>query len=796
MPALATLQKDFTPPESRIGDANAAYEYVYNCIQADLLRAKYRTWIQGNIDGNAPFPKQKAGLTNLNFRQGTAIITQFQLPYYDLLTEVPLLFEVETTFGNSEERSDWSQIISEEFHRMITSWEDWDETMQQVITQMLIHNIGHLYFENAVDWRPQPALMDEILVADQSPCRLSRLEAVVVRKGYMATELMDFISDEAIARKLGWNPEEVKKTVQDSYYSKGTNPPIVTNTYEYLQRKRRNGDIYFGTYECERAWTAHCAVREFDRNISDNIIRTDKQTDNFLYQSPAAFGAIDELICPFFYDLGNGTWHSGKGVGTDIFPYCQIFNNFRCREVDSGLIAASVLVQANEGSGVRAAQMLTLDNLKIIPEGVKFIDHTIGQNLSATIDVRRDMEEGMFRNIGGQMPKGSSDSARKGQKLGIMEMVQAAQIGKGKINQFYSYLDRLGRTMFRKAARPGQNARHPGSKEALEFQSRCVARGVPIRALQEIDFVKAYRSAGAGSAVNALISLETIKEIAPSLPEPGRLAWMRLYISRLLGTRTADMLVGEIKTSDKKTDEDWKAAMENQELRKGADGGKFFAPDQNHVIHARSHISDMSEHLQQMEQVAQQKELELEDLIPIYTHLEAGGPHAYEHLDTFKDDPIRAGDYRELKGAFAQISRMADQIKHNIEQMQEEQARKQAQQAQAGPQIDPEMLKHMSYKDSPESVKAQMEQFAGVPRAQGDLSVAEQNLILKQHAAELKAKKQEQGMVLDDVKTAQGVKAQAHDQLHDNARLQLDAAQAAHDRALAEKEANAPAKKT
>lgn len=791
MPALATLEKNMAAPASRIGDANAAYQYVYDVIQADQLRAKFRTHVQGNVDGNAPYAKLKAGLTNLNFRQGKAIITQFQLPYYDLLTEVPLLYEVETTFGKSEERSDWSQIISEEFHRMITSWEDWDETMQQVITQMLVHNIGHLYFENALDWRPQPALMNEILVADQSPCRLSRLEAVVIRKGYMTTELMDKIEDEAIARKLGWNPAEVKDAVRNAFTTSG-HPPDNTNAYEWYQQKRKNADIYFGTYECERVWTAHCAVREFDGFISDNLIRTDRQTGNFLHQQEQAFTAMDELICPFFYDIGNGTWHSGRGVGTEIFPYCQIFNNFRCREVDSAMIAASVLVQAKDGSSVRAAQMLTLDNLKIIPEGVNFIDHTIGQNLAATIDVRRDMEQGMMQNIGGLMKTPGAANPRQGQKQAIMEMAQAAQIGKGKINQFYSYMDRLGRVMFKKASRPGLHPRHGGAREALEFQNRCLKRGVPPQALQEIDFVKAYRSAGAGSSVNALMSLETIREIAPSLPEPGRMAWMRLYISRLLGTRTADMLVGEIKTADKKTDEDWKAAMENQELRKGADGAQFFAPDQSHVVHARSHIGDMAAHLQEMEQVAQQKELTLEDLTPIYTHLEAGGPHAYAHLETLKDDPIRAGDYKELSGTFAQISRMADQIKHNIEQMQVEEAQKQQNQQ---PRIDPEMIKHMSYKDSPESVKRQMEEFAGVPRQDGDLSVAEQSLILKQHAAELKAQKQQQALAVTDVNTALNVNAQQHGQAHDNARLALDAAQAAHDRALAEKEANKPVPK-
>ncbi len=755
---LATLDADLSIPDSRIGSASDAYSYVYECIQADLERSRYRTYVQGLIDGNAPYPNSKRDRTNLNFRQATAIITQFKTPYYDLLCEVPLLFEIETVFGNSEERSDWSNIISEEFHRMLTSWEDWDETMQQCINQMLIHNIGHLYSGSQMDWRPMPARMNEILVKDQSPCKLSALEAVVIRKGFPTTELMNLIANEKYAKAVGWNIRASKEAVKAAYRPTSM-PPDRSNTWEWYQQKRHNGDLYFGSYECERVWTAQCAVHEYSGKISNHLLRTDQQKNTFLYSNKEAFDSMDQLICPFFYDTGDGTWHSGRGLGTEIFPYCQIFNKLRCREVDAAMIAASVMVQAKDGDTAKRAQMLTLDNLKIIPEGVNFIEHAIGQNIQATIDVRRDMEGALNQNIGGLMKPPGAPDPRKGQRHALMEMQQAAQLGKGKINQFYSYMDRLGRVMFSKAASPSLRPRHPGVKEALDFQARCFKRGVPKEALVEIDFVRAYRSAGAGSAVNALMSLEALKELAPSFNEPGRLAYMRLYISRLLGTRTADILVGELKTADKKTDQDWQAEVENTMLRQGADGSKFMAEDQNHVIHARSHINDAADHLKEVEAIAGQQDLAIEDLQPLYTHLESYGPHAYEHLQRFKNDPMRAGDFKQLWKQWTEIARMADQVKNNLDEMQEERQREMEEQAQRGPTIDEDVLKHISYKDSPETVKEQMEAYAGIPRKAGDLSVAEQNLDLKQAATQLKAAKQQQQGVIDDVTTAQSVEA-------------------------------------
>lgn len=756
MPRLATLDNDLSAPESRLGDAQSAYNYVYDLVQADLLRSDYRTYVQGLIDGNAPYAKAKRDRTNLNFRQATAIITQFKMPYTDLLTEVPLLWNVRTAFGRSEEQSDWSQIISEEYHRLTTTHQTWDETMQQAIGQMLVHNIGHLIYTNRLCWMPRPARMNEVLVADQSSCQLEDLDAVVVRKGYITTQLMRFIEDEGHA--AGWNVRAVKEAIKDAYYATSM-PPDRVNTFEWFQQKRKNGDLYFGTFECERAWTAQVAVREYDGRISTNMIRTDKQVNTYLHQDRDAYDSLDELLNPFFYDIGDGTWHSGRGIGTEIFPYCQIFNKLRCREVDAAFVAASVLVQARDGDAAKRAQMLTLDNLKIIPEGLSFIEHAIGQNIQATVDVRRDMEAGMNNNIGGLMKAPGGPNPRKGQKQAILEMQQAAQLGKGKINQFYSYLDRLGRTMFKKATNPALKLypNIPGAKEALAFVERCLKRGVPIEALQEIDFVRAYRSAGAGSAVNALMALEALMEIAPSLKEPGREALLRLYVSRLLGSQTADMLCGEIKTGDKQTDDGWQAEVENAQLRQGADGAKFFLTKQDHVIHASSHIADMSDHLKEMEAIASQRELQLEDLMPVHTHLESAGPHAFEHLQQIKSDPMRKGDYTSLNKQWQQIARMGDQITHNIQQMQEERAREAQQQAAQGPQISREdLVKLAMNKDLPESMKQQISQMLGVP-AGGQPSVASQNLSLKGAQLQLKQSKQRQDGVLKDIEAAQGV---------------------------------------
>lgn len=757
MPRLKTLDTKLKAPKSRIGTAEEAYNYSMQLIQADDRRAQFRTYVTGNIDGNAPYRRSSRDKTNLNFRQGAAIINQFKTPYYDLIAEVPLLFDVRTAFGRREEQADWSQVMSEEFHDMLWSWEDFDFTMQFSQRTMLVHGIGNLYRHNGIDWRPDVARVGEILVEDQAPARISEIEAVVIRKAYKPTELMYRIADEKKAAELGWNINAVKEAVRDSYTATDY-PPDQSSTYEWVQSKYKNGDIYWG-YSAEKVWTAHILNVEFPvgdaaPRVSHHIVRTDRQVKEFLYSRIGAFDSLAEMLSPFFYDIGDGTWHSIRGLGTEIYPYCQIFNKLRCREVDAAMIAASVLVQAKDGNAAQAMQMFTLDNMKIIPENVTFLEHAIGQNIQATVDVRRDMEQGMNQNIGSMQKAPGASNPRKGQKLGILEMQQAAQLGKGNINRWYTSFDKWGDMTFRKAANPLLRPYHPGAKEALEFQRRCLARGVPIQALQDIDTIKAYRSVGAGSAANALMIMDSLMEILPSIPtEQGKMAAMRLYISRLAGAHTSNLILGDLGEKPMNTEQDWQANIENSELRKGADGKQFFMDNQNHVIHATRHIEDMEEDLKNTEAVAAQRGLEIEDLQPLEVHLEAAGPHAKDHLDAFKGDKVREKDYKVLSQKWAAIARMADQVRKNIEQMQQERQEQQSQQ----PHVDPELIKQVNYKDAPESTKAQIEQIAGVPRAQGDTSTPEQNLAVKRANLQLKGLKDQQQVAIDDIHTSQDV---------------------------------------
>lgn len=745
------------PPKSRIGTAADCCGYVQRLIHNDLTRSTHRNKVKGNIDGNAPWSKQEliskgqGNNTNLNFRQGEAIIRQYQTPYYDLLVEVPLLANIKTGFGTATENGDWSQIISEEFHRMVTNHRRWDYVTQFHQFQMLVYGPGPLYFHDPVDWMPDCAKAADVLVEDGSSSCVDQLEGIVLLKDYPPSKLYQKIINPEAAKAIGWDVEEVEWAIIQSKYPGST--PNDSRVVEWYQQKFKNADMFCAEGAQVRA--AHVLVSEFDNDggpggISHHIVRSDQSRTKFMYTRLNVFDAMEDVIVPFHYDIGDGTWHSIRGLGYAIYPYVEVFNRLRCKEIDGAMIAASVLLKSSDQASMQKAQLVKINNLAILPPGLDAVTTNIGQGIDATVSVRRDMEQGLNQNIGLLQRAPGSPNPRKGQKQAILEMQQAANLGKGNINRYYTHLDWLFTKMYWRAEKATSSM--PNGGAAVDFKRRCVARGVPIEALSQIDNINAFRSAGAGSAVNALMATETLMQYLEAFPDAGQEEIKRLFVSRLLGTDSMHAIMGDVQNTQQSQD-DWAAAIENDALRLGGKGK--IAEGQSNTLHLDAHLGDAEQHVAEVQQDSEQGGGMDSDLLEkLVIHLDAAGVHSTQHFEQIKNDPGKKDVAKKSQERLSRLGRAADKAKKVLQQMQEAMAQQQGQ----GGQADASDLLRL-YDKSPESVKIQIEQAIGKPRQQGDLSVPAQKLIDAHIKTAAKVQQQRQRGAIDDVKLAREIAA-------------------------------------
>jgi len=746
---LQTLdERTKEPPKSRIGTASDCCGYVQRLIQNDLTRSTHRNKVKGNIDGNAPWSKSElvargqGNNTNLNFRQGEAIIRQYQTPYYDLIVEVPLLAKILTSFGTATERGDWSQIISEEFHRTVTHLRRWDTTVQFSQFQMLVYGPGPMYFHDEVDWRPDAAKASDVLVEDGASSYVNDVEGIVLLKDYIPARLYKTIRDCKSAEDLGWNVDEVEWAIIQSKYPGST--PNDARAVEWYQQKFKNADMFNGEGAAVR--TAHVLVQEFDDSrVSHHIVRSDQTRDEFMYSRLNVFPAMEDFIIPFHYDIGDGTWHSVRALGHAIYAYVEIFNRLRCKEVDGAMIAASVLLKSSDAASMQKAQLLRINNLAVLPPGLDVASSNIGQGIEATVSVRRDMEQGLNQNIGLLQRAPGQPNPRKSGKQAVMEMQQAASLGKGNINRYYTSFDWLLQKMFYRMVKATKSM--PGGPEAVEFKERCLKRGVPLQALMEIDDISAYRSAGAGSSVQALMATETLMEYLSAVPDAGQEEIKRLFVSRLLGTDSMNAICGEVKQSESSQD-GWEASMENNALREGGKGK--LADGQSNTLHLDTHLGDGEQHVADVQQDAKDHDgMDLEWLQKLAVHLDALGQHAMEHLKAIANDPGRKDKAKEFQKRLMGLGRVLDKVKQHLAEMQQAM---QAQQPQGGGAEPADLLK--LYDKAPESVKMQIEDAIGKARQPGDLSVPAQKLIDAHIKTQIRAKQAQQNGTLNDIRLA------------------------------------------
>ena len=762
-----------TPPKSRIGSAQQAYNIVYQYIQNDSSRSRNRASIDGMFDGNAPYTsdelnkKNRRDAVNINWRQGGAMFNMVKGPYYNLWTEIPVIGIPTTDIPIlKDEESRWIQVIAEENHKMVNAWSKWEFIKQNHQNVMIKHGIGFVFWPDDKDWRPDSGQAGDLYVADGAPSNIEELEVVVMTKAYTADQLYAFIENEEIAKASGWNIEETRKAIIQAYHG-GDNPPAGAQTWEWYQSKLKEADIYAGGYMFDRVFVAHVLVREFKpfangNQISMYILRYDSNDGAFLYESKEGkFKTMSQAVCPFFYDIGTGKWHSINGLGKEIYPFVCTFNRMLCEMLQAAQIAGSAILQPDSATTAQQAQMITFGGMTLVPPGFKIVEHSIGTNIAAVRDTITYMQQQLINNVGSLM-KSPAPPKRQGQKIQIMEMSQQGELMKTSIYRYYPPADFMLSEMMRRAA--VARADYPGGREAVEMRKRCEDRGVPREFWKHITGMRMYRSLGAGSAANEQMKLDAAKEMLSEgfFPPEGKIHVEKMIASRVFGTDETQIIFGRNDEQEEEKSNDSIAAMENNFLRMGMP--VEISQGQDDVIHATIHLDDVALHMKQAQAQAQQEgQWTVQNLSELSTHMQGAAQHVRAHLDRIKDSKIWKSDYDELNKRWQQMTRAADQVLNNLKEMQQKEQTRKMLAGPPQPQFDPDVLKTID-KDMPESVKQKIYARAGAPADAGDVSVATSNTRIKDAQLQLKAEKEKRMRILDDLKGVQMAKANAQPQ--------------------------------
>ena len=716
---LKNISDNGQPPQSRLNDAGEVSDLVRLLSNADDSRSRVRAKVQGLVDGNPPFNPgelRRTGQsyrTNVNFRESEGFLSLSLGAVYDVFSETPTYATVRLNYGDANESETYSRIVTEEFDRLQKLDDDFDYMVQLSQHEMVMFGYGPVLFEDTTNWRCKAIKAGDLLLPEGTKSNMSDWSVAAVRASYNVHELYAFIRNEEAAAAVGWNLNATKNAIiQASPSGNSSND----KSWEHYQEQLRNNDLSYSA-KCDTVQVAHVFYREFadekhpDGAISHCIIDERGDGKSFLFRKVSRYDSWPQALHCLYYDKGTGTHHSVKGLGVKMYSAMELKNRLRCATLDAAFAREKIMFQATTPDSLNRIGVVQQGPYAVMPPGFNIVQTSSPGVLDAAMAVEKDLEGLMQANLSQyrqqlEKPGGNPRTATEIQAL----VAQQSVLGKTQLNRYYTQLDALFNERYRRASNNKVTEDMPGGREALEFQKRCRKRGVPPAALRAVDWVKATRTAGQGSAFQRQAVMHDMLSVITTLPETGREAVIRDYIASKVGTQMVDRYMPKPEQDKGMQEQVQEAAVENPLFKMGATVP--VADGDNHIIHAEAHIQFGGE--------AAAALAEGGDPVEVAATLRALLPHVEAHIAQVRVDATRKESVKGLEAKANELAKLLTQLTRQLQQ-QRQQAIQQQAQADAAMQQQQGILNGADPKDQVAMLRAQRDEARKDAKAQGDI---------------------------------------------------------------------------
>lgn len=660
---LLTLTKSGKAPKTRITNHAGLYGIYQNLYLADEQSAKDRTRIMDMFDGAAPYDPivlrrlGQAYRANLNFGEAAADLEKALSAYNDLVTSVDRLVNVKTKFGDESQREEYGSIISEEFHRILSK--DWPAFYfrQQLLSYYFIaQGLAVAFFEDERNWQWNICPIGDFLIPRGTPATEDKVEIACVRRIYLTHELYKYIENEKVAKEAGWNVDAVKQAIRDAT----TTLPVDSYNWEEIQKELKNNDLYFAHVRSREVHVVHYYVREFDGSYSHAIGRRDGVGD-FLFKKLHRFKSASEAFHIFTYGVGNGQYHSIRGLGYKIFPHIQTTNRLRCAMADGAMLQTSVLLQPQSAEDVSRMTMAYSGPLSFLPPGLQVVQ-TQYPNLAANVQpIVNEMAMVRQSNTGSYRTQMNSASGNPRTATEVeAQIANEAVLSANSLNLFYVPWGRLLREQFRRLQRDTWISGEPGAEEAKKFRKRLEERGVPWQAVKEVYDVDAVRAVGLGSPAARLTAFNEFMQLLPRFDEVGQVNAIRDRVAARVGYDQVDRYIPNPTVKNRIPVDAKIAELENGSMQ----AGKMVTvmPNENHAIHLTVHLKETQPIVQAVQNgQVQDKQGTMMYLTMVYEHCN-------DHLTRIAGDKTKQAEIGQANLAMNLLREAVVNLQRDVEQ--------------------------------------------------------------------------------------------------------------------------------
>lgn len=730
---LENLPEKGSAPKKRIKSSDSLISIADKYIEQDEDAAYLRARAQALVNGEAPYDSNELkskGLThvvNANFGEASAIMEAALAPYIELQNGVPRIANVIMDSYDGESNED-SEIISEEFDWMIKEWSDYSYNMQLLSREFVGDGVGVAMWpdERSVFW--EPCGLKDFKVARDTKVSDEAIEVAIVNRSMSVSELYNYIKNPEIAKKLGWNINAVKQAIWKAS-TKKDKWKNYTSHWEDFEREIKENDLYAGESAYHRAELVYGYNKEFDGKFTQLIGSRD--SSDFLYERYSRYGNVNQCFVIFTYGVGQGTFHTIRGLKSKIYNQIQVSNRILCQAAQAAITAGLIQLQG-DAEAIQDFQYIEVGPYTFIPSGLTPIQLQPPAVATQGLPVYNLMSQVLQNNTGSYR---SRQVTPEGQARSATEVVQQARqestLNAAALELFYTPYNKLLTEQYRRAVNPLLTANDKGGKLALEFRRRCARRGVSIERMRDFLKVTAMRAMGDGSPVMTEMASKQLMELYSLMDEKGKENTLRAVVAGIpgVGYQKVNLFVDE-KGPRRVIDFDI-ANLENGNIRQGIQ--QMVHDSQNHAVHIEAHIPMVAEIIEahRQQQVPDEQAMQI---------LRPAADHITEHLVLFSTNSYRKQEVNELKRQLQNVTAYIDELEQQVinRMMAQQSQMQEGAVPPEGQQVDP---------------KAEME----LQKAQLKLAEMQEKRMMSQEAHQQKMETIRQQMALNDLKTRSSI---------------------------------------
>jgi hypothetical protein len=675
-----------TIPDTRVRDAFSARQICLKMLDNDRLRARERAKVQGMIDGNQPYDPVKlkslgqGWRTNLNFMEAYSNIQAVKTPYFALIASVPHYAEIRTREGGPNQHL-WSTVITREFTQLIKSWPDFSYQMQKAQQELCKFGIGPVLLPDMYNWRFQALRHRDLLVPEHGAATPSEWAYFAIRTEMQAMDLWFRAMPEnaEYSEEIGWDIEQTRQAVMLA--SKDIFGGRLTwdgRNWEQWQEAYKNNDIYMTLVASEALMVYHLFIKEYSGKLSHYILSENALIPDFLFKKVNRYDSTEQVLTIFRNDVGNGDYHSIRGLGRLQYQHLECTNRLKNHLFDMGIAGTAINLKCSTSKARDEMQLMQLGPVNILPPDVDIVQNRIVGFLTDAITVDRELSSHLSSNLG-TFRKGVGYGAQQTRPTATQvqqDIITTTQISEGQMLLHFLDLDQLYEQMYLRASDP-----NTPDKAARAFQKRCHDHGIPTIALRNYDFVRAVRTAGYGSPQLRQMRAQQMMPYLGMLPESGRYNWVRDEVIAIAGPENLDRYFPE---QEFPTHDQWEAQVENGLAHAGQHPGPI-ADGQRHAVHADVHLFGVEQMVTMANQLYEQMPATSGIAAMVKTQMfgQMMIPHINAHLQLLAQDKMHASQFEALRTRLGSLTNVFRQIDAIVQQGQEHMQKMQGMQQSA-----------------------------------------------------------------------------------------------------------------